>query len=338
LDVEDTSLDKIIRSGELSNRVMLTDTESLPDTSKQTSLLPRVLRKKIATRKRAGFRTYAHPEGKFVMWQKHAKPSSRNMQTYDNSTSDSDTEYSGSAGISAGVYFDYGVSFEPYMQTDARWTERTMWPDRLDYVKVVTGGTFTLSGALIMELIAQADFEVQTEIFKKGIALTYAAGPVPVYQEVDLSFNAKLSFESFAKLSFETEMKFEKEIKLGIEWTRDADWDTIKEDGFTQEFTYELTDSAGFTLTLTIFPIISTTFYTAAEANFSILPTLGLNAELDLVPRMYFTIFDADFWVDAAIATKLSVFKQELASWESDPLTILSKNHHQGMFPNRYFL
>jgi len=176
-----------------------------------------------------------------------------------------------------------------------------------------------------MDLASQSNFDDEKEIFKTGIDVSYMVGTVPVYQEVELAINARLTFESDASLTFTTGMELQKEIKLGVEWTRDEGWEPIKDDGFTQEFSYELTDEAGYTVTLTIYPTVSTTFYKTGEGNFSILPTLDLNADLDLVPRPYFSTFDVGFKVDATVGAALKVFKVDLIRWESPPFKILSE-------------
>lgn len=320
LGLEDGTLDYAIYSGQLRSQGTLTKMENLPGESSAT---PKARASFLGRRERSlktrGYRTYLHPEGKFLIWRKETDPGRWIVEP------ENVKGYEGETNFEHGVIFDYDLSFEPSLETSAKWKERNFWYDRLDALSVVAGGSLKLSGELGYYIAGSASFTAKKEEFvKAGIALTYAAGPVPVYQEVDLSLNAELTFSVDASITAKAIMEMEKSLKLGVKWERGQGWSTVTEDGFSRSVTYELNSEAGMKITLTVYPSISTTFYKSASAGFSAYPTLGVDAEADLM-KMEFDKFDIDFWVDGGVNAALKVFSFELASWESDKFTILDK-------------
>lgn len=322
LSVEDASLDQFIKSGRLSSTATI---DEIPESSSSRTV-SRMALKRFAPRLRwlreKGYRHYVHPEGRFVIWENGSRGATRNDERER-----TERGYEYSTELAAGVTWSYDYALRPTVETESEWTERAFWFDRLDYVKIVAGGEFDLTGSIEYFISGAAELSADKELFKIGMDLAYMAGPVPVYQEVEFALNAKLAVKVDGELGYKDTLKLNKNIQLGFQWTRDEGWETIAEDGFTFSLTHELTAEAGIDATLTIYPVISTTFYTNAYGNITLEPCLELDGDLTLLPETHFTKFDVDFGVQAKLGAGLTAFGFEVGSWESDPVTILAKNH-----------
>ena len=310
--VEESSLEACIQSGSLIDFTVLKNPDELPEQVYSSVNLGPALNAKRKMLSNQGIRYYEHPEGKFLVWGEKADP---NVTFYQknakgHSVSGADFDY--------GVTFDQSLNFTPTLEKNIEYGFMDV-----DSIRVVVGGEFNLKGTLNANVSGSVDFSKEINLIKYNMVLAYGIGPIPVYQDITIELNAKLDFEAHAEINFEAVVEMIKTLKFGLEWDENNGWQPVTEDGFTREVTVTLTDEAGATAALTVYPKITTAFYKTGEIGISIYPTLEIAALADLIPYPCLTKFDVSFYANLQLHAALKCLGFSLVEWNSENISIL---------------
>lgn len=302
LNLEDDNLSEIIKSGRIRSQFNLS-TMRLPEESvPNLAGVPAGFSREIGRLRGAGRPYLFIPEGGILIWEDGPRRA--------------DSGFTGEANFTVGAQLNYKSYAGPTVITDAKWTERAYWPDRLDYAKILFGGKFHLSGDLLVTLEGKLESKCYLTLFTKKYKTLYYVGALPVYQEYELVVNAEAQIKAYGKMDLKTKLKLEKTLASGVVWTRGEGWTLDYDNSFTKEFSYKSEKGAGVQLTLTVYPQVSTTFYKSGTAGVALNPELALDTDMDLEPHPHFTKFDSQFEVKAKLFATLEVFSKSVIGLE----------------------
>lgn len=215
------------------------------------------------------------------------------------------------------VVLDYGFTWEVGYEANVVWPDSGIGTP--ESVTAIFTGKLGVEGEATYTLNGSAEYEVERELLSRTLTFTYVVGGLPVLQQVSLKVMAKLEMKAEAEFKAGMTFSAEKEIRVGFSYNPEVGFFPIKDDGFTQETTFSLEGEATAEAKLSIYPVVSTTFYGVATGAIQVDPRVELEAKADLLalpPEL--TQFDVDFSVGAQINADLTVFGKELAKWESD--------------------
>lgn len=219
--------------------------------------------------------------------------------------------------LESGVNLDYAFTWEAGFDAEINMVENSIVQPESMFV--IFTGKVGIEGHADYNLAGQASYETEKELLTRTLRLRYLIGEIPVWQTITLKVMAKLELEAEASFKAEMDVKAEKELRVGLVWHRDAGFMPVKDDGFTQETTFNIEGEASAKATLRIYPVVSSTLYGVATAQVTVDPTLELDAHARFVPLpVELDKCNLDFSVGVQLAADLTIFKKELAKWESD--------------------
>ncbi len=215
------------------------------------------------------------------------------------------------------VQLSYEMYFDPELQISARFSESFL--DKPEHVKVLLVGKFGIEGLASYTLTGAREYEAEQELLSRTVRLVYTVGTVPVVQTVTLKLMAQLQMKAESEFHASMQVNAEKQIAVGFQYDAASGFAAIREDGFTQTTTFDLTGKAEASATLKIYPVVETELYEALAARLEVVPQVNLEAEAQLLPpQPELTKCDVDFLVDAQASADLTIFGAEIAKWESD--------------------
>ncbi len=315
---DELALDEVIAEGELNVQGMLTGLNELP--IQDTNIMMNMKMHPAASARYSsliekGIPVYAHPDGKFMIWEVGGKKSENE-------------DYKHTVDFGQNVSYDYSLTFEPSLDSETRWTSR--WgPDRLDYIKMEIGGAFIIELQANYTASGSVTFIAnKNNILTKTIAFTYAVAGVPVYQEIELSLNADCMFEANGMLSATAKASAKKNVSIGIEWDRIDGWNTLFKKGLEKEFELIFTNNVNFSAYFSIYPKISTKFYKAATLGMNLRPAFYLEGDLTYdisVSDYYFWKFDVFLRGTVGLNASFDMFSKTLASYSTNNVPITDK-------------
>ena len=228
----------------------------------------------------------------------------------------------GSTSLEAGVTLDYSLGFEPSFEVSARFSDSFI--DVPEHVRALARGTFTVTAEAAFDVAGSASYSAERELFERTYTFVYAIGGVPVVQDVSLKIMAELDLAIEGGFHAGATFTASRDVAVGFTYDADDGFTAIREDGFSQDVTFELDSQATASGTLKVYPVLSTSLYKAAEVSLFVVPTLDVQAAARFLPLpVELEKFDVTFWVDAYIAADISAFGESIASWESDVKKLL---------------
>lgn len=231
-------------------------------------------------------------------------------------------EDEGSTTLEAGVTLDYSLGFEPSFEVSARWSDSFL--DTPEHIRAVARGTFTVTADAAFDVTGSASYSAERELFERTYTFVYAVGGFPVVQDVSLKIMAELELAVDGDFHAGATFEASREVAIGFTYDADDGFEAIREDGFSQDVTFELNAQATASGTLKVYPVLSTSLYKAAEVRLFVVPTINVEAEARFLPLpVELEKFDVDFWVDGYIEADISAFGETIASWESTVYKLL---------------
>jgi hypothetical protein len=231
-------------------------------------------------------------------------------------------EDEGSTSLEAGVTLDYSLGFEPSFEVSARYADSFV--EVPEYIRALARGTFTVTAEAAFDVTGSASYSAERELFDRTYGFAYTLGGVPVYQEVSLKIMAELELAVDGEFHAGATFEASREVAIGFTYDAEDGFETLREDGFSQDVTFELDSQATASGTLKVYPVLSTSLYRAAEVRLFVVPTINVEAEARFLPLpVELEKFDIDFWVDGYVEADISAFGETIASWESTVYKLL---------------
>ncbi|WP_295421876.1 DUF1566 domain-containing protein [Sulfurovum sp.] len=200
------------------------------------------------------------------------------------------------------------------------------------YVKVLLGGkmTFELDSSFDIsgELTKTYDFDLSA--LDKKFFNVYAAGPIPVYQEIDISWKMQIIPSTKGSINVSNKMTKAFNVNFGIECNAAGCSDLTSSDS-SSSYTAQVDVGAEASLEVRLIPEVKISFYTAASAALTVEPWVkaGVAAEGSAEFVSDFNNYDA--WLsyslddltatvglDSYVYANLKVFKWELYKYPED--------------------
>ncbi len=150
------------------------------------------------------------------------------------------------------------------------------------YVKVLLGGnmTFTLDSSFKISggLTKSYDFDLKA-LNKKFINL-YAAGPVPVYQEIDVTWQMQITPSTSGSIEVSNRMVKKFNVNFGVE-CRGTECKNLSSEDESATYTATVKVGAEASLEVRLVPKVTVSFYKAASATLAVEPWVrgGVSAE-----------------------------------------------------------
>ncbi|MBI3601199.1 MAG: hypothetical protein HY097_11260, partial [Nitrospinae bacterium] len=292
----DASIDDFLQDGAINSSVSISD---LADVSSA---------QKTSLKSGEQIKTYKDPAGYFEI-----------SEVYNNDAQENDgrlsklSDYSSRTSLDQNVMLGYNLKFRPNFVTEAAKKSGS-----LDYVRVKAVGELSLDALAAYNITGTVSNTVTRRLYKGLISTRYVVGPVPVQQDISVEIYAAVEFNAQSSISMEGKLKASKKIEIGVEWTNANGWNLLKSSSFDKEITFDMGSQGTVTATLKLYPVLTVSFYKAANTSLYVVPTLALDAEARLIPTpVELTKFNTDFFVDAYLTANLKIWKWTLAEWES---------------------
>lgn len=222
---------------------------------------------------------------------------------------------------------DVNADFEPKLTTTAKWGGTYF--KSLDYAKVAAKGTLTLSAIAQYNFAAEGSLEKTFQVWKKRTWTSYSPGPVPVYQEITLSMDAKVSASASAKIKAMAKAVHTEIVEVGATYDGST-WTTYITHKNSDTLTASLDIMGKANAEIRLIPKIEVRFYKVATGSLTVEPFVqsSLTAEkttdnkdfLNAHPTrlVQLTSFDASLGLEANVAANLGALGH---TWEILPST-----------------
>ena len=235
---------------------------------------------------------------------------------------------SGSADLGQDVQMTYSASFVPEVKVEARWNNASI--SKLpEFFRATASGSFTFDATLTYDAKASADYKIEKDLFRRSFTFRYLVAGVPVIQQVELKFVADLDFKAESPINLTKKFSVTKDVTYGFQWSSTSGFMPVHEDGFSKTDEFSLTGEATAKATISIHPVISTTFYDAARAELNLQGNVEVDAKAHLLPPpAEITKFDAKLWVDVWADADLTILGKLIDRWTSDKYTVLEVPLH----------
>ncbi len=215
------------------------------------------------------------------------------------------------------------AEFEPKLTTEAIWGGIIF--KELLYAEIEAKGTLSLTAIAEYNFAASGDISKEFPLFERTWYALYAAGPVPVYQEITLSMGVKVSAEAKAEIKALAKAELVESVKIGARYHHELGWSPYIVNKESTTLTASLDIVGKVSAEIRLIPKIDVKFYKVSNASLTIEPFVNSSLTVEeTTNNLYFlaahpdrlvqpTAFDTTLGIEANFAVSLSALGR---SWD----------------------
>lgn len=172
------------------------------------------------------------------------------------------------------------TNFEPELITSAEWGATLA--GGLDSAHVAAIGTLSLTAEAQYNFSAAGDVENEFQLFSRNWTVFYYVGTVPVYQEITLSVDVKVSASALAKLQADATSTLSETVEVGATYDGN-NWIPYINHGESDSLTASLDIVGKANAEIRVIPKITVGFYRVISADLSVEPLASSSLDFGTV-------------------------------------------------------